>query len=349
MVTRVGFGIPLFIVEVEAEATTSAPGTTEAPATEAPGSGLPRDRVTSYSSMTAIAEDYSEGNAAYKMAQAAFSQDTAPTRVKIGLKLVSETYVEALNECISSDNDWYGLAIESKDAADILAVAAAVESMKKIFGASSSDAGIKSPSASDDVMSQLKAASYARSYLFFHTQADTYHPECALFGCMLPTDPGSATWKFKTLSGIPVDSFTTQERDTLIAKGANIYESIAGVSITREGVMAEGPAAFIDIIHGIDWLQQRMMERIYIRLHTAPKVPYTNTGIASIESLVRAQLEQGIAYGVIAPEPRYTITVPDVLDTDEGDRANRILRDITFNARLAGAIHTIDITGTVTV
>lgn len=345
MVTRVGFGTPLFIVDAEPVVVTTAPPSTSL--TTEPPIVDERVRVMSYSSLVGVAEDYEPTDAAYKMAQAAFAQDTAPKRVKIGLKYAEETYGEALMECVSFDNDFYGVAIESKEKGDILDVAMKIEALQKIFAASTSDADVESSLVNTDVVSELVKLGYARTFIMYHTQASTYHPDCAWLGDGLPRDPGSATWKFKTLNGIPVDSFSTNTRDTLINKGANIYEKIAGVSMTREGVMAESHTTFIDIIHGIDWLQQRMMERIFARLTTAPKVPYTNDGIAIIESLVRAQLDQGIAYGVIAPEPEYTVSVPDVLDCDPLDRADRILRDVKFNARLAGAIHTITITGTV--
>lgn len=328
MVTRIGFGTPLFLVE---------------------GAALDPARVTSYGNIDAVAEDFADTTAAYKMAAAAFSQEIAPPRVKIGIKLSGETWTEALQACVDFDDDWYGLAIESRLKADILAVAAFIEPRLKIFIGASADAAIKSQASTDDVMAELRNNVYARTALFFHNQAATIFPECAWLGSQLPTDPGSTTWKFKRLNAIPVDSFTFGERDVLTNKGANFYERIAGVPITREGTMAESNVTFIDIIHGIDWLQTRMAERIFARLTTAPKIPYTNAGIAVIESLIRAQLDQAIVRGVIAPEPEYEIFVPDVLETDELDRANRILRDVSFRARLAGAIHKIDINGTVTV
>jgi hypothetical protein len=39
------------------------------------------------------------------------------------------------------------------------------------------------------------------------------------------------------------------------------------------------------------------------------------------------------------------VTVPDVADTDPTDRANRLLRDVRFTARLAGAIHKVIVRG----
>src|SRR5690606_10371742 len=127
---------------------------------------------------------------------------------------------------------------------------------------------------------------------------------------------------------IPTDTFTANQKVNMLTKNANFYERIAGVSITREGKMAVGE--YIDVIQGVDWITARMQERVYERLVNSPKIPYTNAGIAVIETCVREILDLAITRGIIAPEPTYTVTVPDVLATHQADRANRLLRDVSF-------------------
>ena len=83
-------------------------------------------------------------------------------------------------------------------------------------------------------------------------------------------------------------------------------------------------------------------------LAAADKIPYTDAGIAQVESQVRAQLDDGITAGGIAPEP-YTVTVPKAAAAAPADRAARILRNVKFSARLAGAIQKIVIQGVLTV
>ena len=46
--------------------------------------------------------------------------------------------------------------------------------------------------------------------------------------------------------------------------------------------------------------------------------------------------------------PSYTIQVPLSMTISPNDKANRILRDVYFTARLAGAIHVVQIQGTLT-
>lgn len=321
-VDRASFGTPLFLVEITTV----------------------DERVKSYSNIDAVADDYAATDVAYKMAQAAFSQPIRPNRVMIGQKADAETYVDALNAIVDINNDWYGLAIESITEADITAVAAWVEARVKIFAARSADADIIT-SATDDIASTLQVAEYDRTFLMYHAAAATSYPDAAWLGNCLVRDPGSQTWKFKTLNGITPDTLTSGQTDYALGKNANTYVRVAGVNITQEGVMAGDE--YIDVIRGIDWLTARIKERIFTRLVNAAKIPYTNAGIAVIETAVREQLDIALDQGLIAPEPAYTVTVPDVLDTDEIDRQNRELKNVNFRARLAGAIHYTEIRGEV--
>lgn len=325
-VDRANFGVPLFLVAED----TAAASITE--------------RVKAYSNIDAVADDYSATDEAYKMAAAAFSQEIRPNRIKIGKKANDETYVESLGECVDTDDDWYALATDSVTKSDITAIAAWIEARTKIYVARTSDADVLT-NATDDVASTLQAAEYDRTAVMYHSLATTQYIDCAWLGDCLPRDPGGQTWMFKTLNGITFDSLTAAQKDYVLGKNANTYQRIAGVNITQQGTMAGGE--YIDVMRGIDWLTARIKERIFTRLINAPKIPYTNKGIGIIEAQVREQLDIAVDQQLIAPEPAYTVTVPDVLDTDELDRQNRQLKNINFRARLAGAIHYVEIRGAV--
>lgn len=267
----------------------------------------------------------------------------------------SESLVEAITACSEERDDWYGLATYSHADADISSVAAYIETLNRIYGYSSGAPGIIT-TGSSDIMATLQAASYARTFGIYDVEAgddtadtdgSTVFSEMAWIGAMFPTDPGSATWMFKTLAGVTPDNITGTQSTNVRDKHGNTYETIQGVNMIREGQMASGE--YIDIIRGADWLEARMEERIFSRLANLPKIPYTDAGVAIIENEIRAQLLEGIAAGYISGEEEFTITVPKVRDVSDNDKINRSLPPIKFVAILAGAIHRVTVNGVVTV
>ena len=263
----------------------------------------------------------------------------------------TQTFTDAVT-AVNEDGAFYGLSSYSHVAATITELSVWANANKKIYGYSTADAATKLTTVTD-TMATLQASSYDRSFGLFGGNAGvdeadaTEYPESAWMGNRFPTPPGSSTWMFKTLNGITVDKMSTIESTNIRDKNGNTYETIGGVNITREGKMASGE--YIDVIRGVDWLESRMEERIYGRLVNLEKIPYTNAGIAIIENEIRAQLQEGIAAGVLDGERGYTVTVPRISEISANDRANRILPDIKFEAFLAGAIHRTTINGSVSI
>lgn len=255
------------------------------------------------------------------------------------------TNVASLTAAALINNDWYALAAYEKDKADILLIAAYIQGLRKIYAVSSADADILT-SVTTDVASELKAASYDRTFLLYSATAAAF-PEGAWLGAGLPTNPGAITWKFKSLAGVTVDTITDTQKTIAAGKNANTYTVIGGRNITEEGVTSEG--TFIDIIRDTDWLQARITENVFQAFVTQPKIPYTDQGVSIIVNRIQQILDQGVANGVLTNNPRPTISAPLVANVPVNDRANRILPDVTFEAVLAGAIHKVTINGTVSV
>lgn len=97
------------------------------------------------------------------------------------------------------------------------------------------------------------------------------------------------------------------------------------------------------------WLEARLIERIWFRLVNSKKIPYTAAGMTIIEAEIRAQLTEGVRVGGIAEAPAFQVYVPSVLSLEPNLRASRVLEGVTFEARLAGAVHKIKIRGVVTI
>lgn len=258
----------------------------------------------------------------------------------------TESWGTTVDAVQSEDDTWYSLSIESHATTDVLAVAANIEAKKKVFATSSADQTVKG-SGTTDLFSQLKDLSYQRTFGIWSADADTTFPECSWVGYQLQEQPGSNTWAYKTLTGFTVSKISDTESKNILTKNGNTYETVGGLNSTIGGKMFGGE--WIDVMVFVDWLEQRMKERLWFRMANSKKIPYTSAGAAIIEAEIRAQLNDGIRAGGLADSPAPTVNVPDVLSVSANMRAQRIFEGITFEARLAGAIHFVKIRGTVTV
>ena len=280
------------------------------------------------------------------------------SRQSLGALTANKAMADDLNAVRDENNNWYGLVLTTRDKTQQAAAAAWVEAHTKLLGLASADTDIIDKSKTEDtgsIAATLENGNYFRTFLIYSKDIDDF-ADAAWMGKELPTDPGSTTWKFKTLAGVTEDTLTDTQYGNAKAKKCNVFTEVAGKAITEEGVVSGGE--FIDIIRGRDWLEARMTEEIYSLLTRKPKVPYTDGGIAAIEAIIRQMLDLGISRGFIAPAyvdeetnsvvPSYEITTPKVRNIPFNDRANRILDDLTFRATVAGAIHVVDINGTIT-
>lgn len=252
---------------------------------------------------------------------------------------------EDIAAVIEESDDWYCLLLTSRTALDIRLAAASIEALRKIFLACSDEAGVLT-SGTTDIAYVLKALTYARTaYLWSDDQAN--YPEAAWAGRLLPDDPGSETWKFKTLAGVTASVLTPSEVTNAEGKNANLYTEVGGVSITSEGIMVGGE--FIDVTRFIDWVHARIQEGVYSRLVNLEKIPFTDAGVAVIEAEIRKVLLSGVRVGGIAPDPEFEVTAPLVADISTADKGTRTLPDVKFNFTLAGAIHAVEVNGIVQV
>lgn len=247
----------------------------------------------------------------------------------------------AILEAIQQDKDWYALITTDTTDVTVKEAAKTIEANRRIYLVRRSDSNIRT-SATNDIMSFLKNKGYDRSGLLY-TGTPTDFSEAAWMGRVLPLDPGSETWAFKTLQGVTVDGWTDAELEFLDDKNANYYIETAGVRHTVNGKMASGE--YIDIMRGIDWLQARIEEGIFQQLALVDKIPFTDKGIAVIENILRQKLQNGVTVGLIES---FTISVPVAAEVSFQDKAARTLPDVNFEAVLQGAIHKVIIQGVVT-
>jgi hypothetical protein len=130
-------------------------------------------------------------------------------------------------------------------------------------------------------------------------------------------------------------------------------------AILEPGISASGD--FVDTVIGTDWLALTIQAAVYNFLYTSPtKVPQTDAGNHSIVNVIASVLSQGVNNGLLAPGTwqqtgfgslntgdylpnGFYIYAPPIASQNASDRAAR--KSVTFQvaAKLAGAIHTVDI------
>jgi hypothetical protein len=256
----------------------------------------------------------------------------------------------ALAAIVVADDDWYGLCTvddrEVGDKADQLLIMAWAESNRKLFIAATSDPAMLTSPDTTSVAYTASQNAYAYTAVIYHSLAATEYADAAWLGNRLPYDPGSQTWAFKTLASITVDTLSTSQRTAITSTSGNFYVTEASVNATFWGTTGED---YIDITRGIDWLRIRMQEDLVALMLAQAKIPFTDKGIAMVEAKIQKRLQEGVRTGLLAPLSEDPVTVPLAEDVSTANKTARTLTGVTFTADLAGAIHEVTVTGTVSV
>lgn len=337
---RAEFGVPLFIT-----ATVPA-GFTE--------------RARIYNTLEDLADDgFATSDPAYKAASAYFSQNPSVTELVIGRSDVGDAdYAESLLSVAEENSDWYIVTADVHTEDDVLALAAAVEAMQKLYFVSTQDPIAlevidgATATATPDIAKQVADLNYTRTAAFYHHTADTTFPECAFAGHNLPFLAGSSTWAYLQLNGVAQslnddgNPLTATQQNNLQARNCNYSVTEADITITREGKVASGE--WIDIMRGVDALQDDMQKALFDLLinQKGGKVPYDDNGLNQVRNVIDSSLRRFVTRRFI--QENYTITIPKAIDIAFVDKQNRVLNNVTFEAFLVGAIHEINVLGNVT-
>lgn len=258
-----------------------------------------------------------------------------------------DTWTGAYSAIKAADNDFYGVVALTITKADILLLAAAIEADLKKYYFATKDADCLIDGG-PNVFTDLNALAYNRTLGVYSSKAGVEYPEAAVMSIELTRDPGSYTLKFLQVVGITPEVLSASDLTALKNEKANYIELIAGYTIiSSEGVVSSGE--YSDTIRFCDWLQTRMSEDVFQALINAGenvgKMPYTVQGYGIIENQIRKRLALGAAAGGITADS-IDVTMPHPDDADPADKAIRkvVLKKV-FSARLAGAVHFIEITG----
>ena len=287
-------------------------------------------------------------------ARVAFSQNPRPTRIYIAVQQIesgtAEPWTDTLDRALRVDG-WYVVCPAGVPENQFSTIAMWTEAQTKLFVYTF--VGTNDPIAAK---TYYRTAGYVgkvtEGQAAENVPSDNAYLGVAVAAKCLSYTPGSETWSFKSLSLIVPSEFTAAESDAFEASCTNYYENVAGRNVTRLGKVKAGE--WIDVIRFRDWLQNDMQLRVANVLVQNPKVPYTNPGIALVENAMIASLKAGQINGGVSPDeymedgtmvPGYVVDVPDATEITAAQKKTRILNDCKFSAYLAGAIHVVEITG----
>ncbi len=253
-----------------------------------------------------------------------------------------------LNAMVVEDGDFYGLLLDSNSDAEIARVSGWAESASlKLFGYNTADDGCYDSVSTTDPFYVAKNSGHARTFGLFSYKRTLSYAAAGWMGNMFPFDPGSSTWKFKTIQGLAVDAMSSGKISAVLAKNASVYTSVAGVSITQDGKTASGD--WIDTTQFIDWQTIDIKIRVFTILVNNRKIPFTDLGVDQVKAEILSSLAAGVKAGGLAASPAPDVQAPLVKDVSTSDKAARNLPNVTFTARLAGAIHSVSINGTLSI
>lgn len=253
---------------------------------------------------------------------------------------------------------WYGIALDSSSKAETEALAVWVEANEKLLVARNSDSACADmpTTSTTDVMAQTKTSAYMRTANILSANATGSYLDVAWMSQNFGKNPpGVVPWFYNTLAGPATDVLTSAQQHAVtgipsqgtLGKNGSVYVVQNNLNITLGGRVASGE--WIDVIILRDVLKARLGEAIFGALKAAAdrgdKIPFTDSGIALVESAMRSVLGAQVKAGALAS---YTVTVPKAADVSASDKSNRLLSGIKFTAVIAGAVYATVLTGVLT-
>lgn len=314
----------------------------------------------------------STSTVAYAVAPGSGTDISALLKLTSGLASapVAGIAAEAPDACVSAYLDRFGttfFGLMFADSAELsnsqnVAVAALVEAdQRHIFGVSTASTVVLDPTASTDIASVLQTAGYRYTCVQY---SQTPHAVASLFGRAFSVNFNgnrtTITLMYKDEPGIVAEVLTATQANTLKTKRANVFAYYNNATaIIQEGTMAGD--AYFDEIHGLAWLRNRTETDVYNLLYTSPtKIPQTDEGNNIIETVLEGALAAAANNGLVGPGtwtsngfgtlkmgdflPKgYYIYVPPLASQAQSDREARKSVPFQIALKLAGAVHSVDV------
>lgn len=305
-------------------------------------------------------------------AKVAFAQAPTPYHIYIapiqvittatdggGTTQAPEAVTDTITRALSS-TDWYVVCTAGVDSAQYPAIAALIEQEERIFCYTelnfNFDTKVGSVAEHDELFRSIGIFGKETSaQAVASVPAENVYMNVAFAVTWLSYQSGTETTAFKELRSVKPASLSKAEIAALDAGAVNYFTNIGSRNVTMGGKVLAGEWA--DIIRFRDWLKNDMQARLANVFVNNPKVPFTDAGIALLHSAIRESLTEGQNRGGIALDqydndgnlyPGFETSVPSAASITVEQKAARKLVGPSFRARMTGAIHFVEITGSMT-
>lgn len=245
----------------------------------------------------------------------------------------------------------FGIAIDSRDKADIQYTAIWANAEAVVFGGQTSDADVLTATAGN-IAAWLKSKSYGHTFLSWHAD-DGERKDVAWLADWLSADPDvtATTAAYRHLQGITVNAETDVDataKANIDAQYCNVYLTFNGVAVTGTGILCDG--SWMESLVTEMWLKFRIDEDVsqllLDRAARNEKIPYTQDGINSVEDTVEGRLGNGEGIGHLAPPdentPAYVLNHVKIGDVTTAKKQAKEF-DLTGTAYKSGSMEKINI------
>ncbi len=291
---------------------------------------------------------------------------TSSTAIALVGGYSAETPVECAAVLANMSAAWYGLMFQAsvqptdQQSLDVSGFVEALD-ISRLYGVTIVDSAVLSSLVTTDLASLMKAAAYKKSFCQY--SQNTY-AVASLFGRMFSVNfnanRSTITLMYKQEPGVTGEVLTETQAAVLKDKRCNVFVAYVNNTVIIQFGVVSGPA-YLDEIHGLDWLQNQVQNNCYNVLYTSTsKVPQTDAGVNQLTNAISGACDAAVNNGLVAPgiwnadgfgqlttgqylKTGYYIYATPVALQSQGDRETRVAPPIQVAVKLAGAIQEMDV------
>jgi len=265
-------------------------------------------------------------------------------------------------------NQWYGLAVLGASNPDLVAIAGYIEgaNIKHYLTVTDMDPLVVQAAETSSLTYQLSQLKYNKSSAQY-SSSNPYAGISYLARILTTNWEGNntvITEMYKQEPGILAESLSTSQLKNITDKNGNVFVNYNNdTAIIQNGTCASGQ--YTDTIIGADWYAIQLQTEVFNLLYTTPtKIPQTDAGMNMIHAVLDAVSARAVNNGFLAPgtwqlpgfgtltlgqylSKGYYIFQPPIATQPASLRQTRVSVPFQIAAKLAGAVHTADITVTI--